>query len=593
MKHLFTRCFIWILVLIVATSGCASLQNLKLNSKPVKIEELRKLRKVNIKKTAIAPQDVNIKIARYKKYLNYGPPFSKEFWKVHDELLEIYNGLKDSNSGYKIVIPANSQIKLKFRSFCLAHNKAGPSNGENFKWATKTPSIPYYEELFTYWDTHPEIYAGDIQTLIWNLGSGTYFENYPPTLQRILLEIDPEAQKKLPSKIKSQLFNIAKDLILDSVPLARDARNVYYDIKGQFYNYQHTANRILELKSRLPFIQDTGPTQIPGTPLYSDITNTGFSEVNSTFYNPSNNDVTIDTRKLHLEPQRDDVQPLGVFHRNDNRNSNPDLVNQLEKLLFEDLLRVGIGFTPVLNDIADLFETVTGKDFINGRALSFNERLLSAVGLLVSSGQNLRWANRAASAPGKYLDEFENGFNSISPKNIKSIDQSSIQNTLNAGEETLENINKSPTLRNIKNNPDFKSTDFYARPNGDIIPATGYRYIPSEAPYIDSLKSNGRIPANPDGTYITFNNFSDMQTAKSNLQIPHDVRYKVEFDTMQIEKDLRIPKGRFGESDYLEPITNAYPEHGAGGSTQAITELPISSRRITDLQTGEVLYEKN
>lgn len=50
-------------------------------------------------------------------------------------------------------------------------------------------------------------------------------------------------------------------------------------------------------------------------------------------------------------------------------------------------------------------------------------------------------------------------------------------------------------------------TDFYVKPNGEIVPATGYRYMPAEASYMESLKNTMEIPANPSGTYIIFDKF--------------------------------------------------------------------------------------
>src|SRR3990167_605231 len=280
MNSFFKSSFIWFLILAISAPSCASLKNNKpIKSNSVSTEELHRLKKVITQREAIVTNDVYLKIEEYKKYLKYGPPFPKEFWKLHDELFETYKALIHTNSGYKIVIPSKSQVNLTFRSFCLASSKAGPSNGENFKWVNKTPKIPYYNQLFTYWDIHPEISRHDIQTLIWNLGNKTYFENYPPRLQNILIEIDPDARSKLPSELRSQLFDLAKDLVLDSVPLARNAKNIYYDTKGSFNDYHRIARRIDEIKSKLPYVPVGGPTSIPGTPLYSDLTNRGFTEV--------------------------------------------------------------------------------------------------------------------------------------------------------------------------------------------------------------------------------------------------------------------------------------------------------------------------
>src|SRR3990167_209435 len=52
--------------------------------------------------------------------------------------------------------------------------------------------------------------------------------------------------------------------------------------------------------------------------------------------------------------------------------------------------RMGLGFIPVVGDAVDLYEVLTGKDFVSGDALGFRERLLSTLGVLVGSGQQWR-----------------------------------------------------------------------------------------------------------------------------------------------------------------------------------------------------------
>ena len=95
-------------------------------------------------------------------------------------------------------------------------------------------------------------------------------------------------------------------------------------------------------------------------------------------------------------------------------------------------------------------------------------------------------------------------------------------------------------------------TDFYVKPNGEIVPATGYRYMPAEASYMESLKNTMEIPANPSGTYITFDKF-DVPTP-GRLQVPHDASIRGSFDTLQIIDDIRVPNGKWGQASWLEPI---------------------------------------
>ena len=124
-------------------------------------------------------------------------------------------------------------------------------------------------------------------------------------------------------------------------------------------------------------------------------------------------------------------------------------------------------------------------------------------------------------------------------------------------------------------------TDFYITPSGKAIPATGYRYVSKEAPYLDELKSTKTIPANSNGTYFSFDKF-DTPNPKA-LQVPHDASVKASFDTLQIVDDVEIPRGKWGKADYLEPITKDFPEFGKGGATQAITHKEIKVDKIEHL----------
>ncbi|OEF23855.1 hypothetical protein A1QC_10950 [Vibrio rumoiensis 1S-45] len=63
--------------------------------------------------------------------------------------------------------------------------------------------------------------------------------------------------------------------------------------------------------------------------------------------------------------------------------------------------------------------------------------------------------------------------------------------------------------------------------------------------------------------------------AKDFLQLPHEPSHAVEFSTKQILDDIHIPNGRWNTDNIPEPITATFPEWGAGGGTQAITNSPI------------------
>lgn len=74
--------------------------------------------------------------------------------------------------------------------------------------------------------------------------------------------------------------------------------------------------------------------------------------------------------------------------------------------------RVAIGATPVVGDVVDIYELISGKDFFTGEKLTVLERYLSAFGLLVGSGSSWR-------AIAKGVDNELIGFtNRVAAKNI-------------------------------------------------------------------------------------------------------------------------------------------------------------------------------
>jgi len=127
--------------------------------------------------------------------------------------------------------------------------------------------------------------------------------------------------------------------------------------------------------------------------------------------------------------------------------------------------------------------------------------------------------------------------------------------------------------------------DFYVKPSGETIPSTGYRAVSgkgAEAAKKGDLMSSGK------DTYFTFDNPAgkSAKQIKSELQITEVPTHIGEFDTLQIIDDIQVPKGKWGQADYLEPIVKDFPEYGAGGATQAITQN--KNNPIKDFELKEI-----
>ncbi|MCB2309225.1 hypothetical protein LGL08_21900 [Clostridium estertheticum] len=128
--------------------------------------------------------------------------------------------------------------------------------------------------------------------------------------------------------------------------------------------------------------------------------------------------------------------------------------------------------------------------------------------------------------------------------------------------------------RNI--NEGVSNADFYVKPNGDVIPSTGYRYMNSK--YAQQTFETNSAP----GSYFGFDKFDSAKEAREALQISpewSDAKLRGEFDTLQVIDDIRIPYNKGDAGDILEPITNAYPEFGKGGYRQVITDSRIEFKK--------------
>ena len=390
------------------------------------------------------------KIAAFRQKLNAGGALSDEDWRLHDELLQAYASLKSVTIDNKIQIPAHSRKSVLIQTFCLNPGIPAPVPGEKFVWKTDDTEISYFRDVVAYAIKHPEIHQPTIQTLIWNLKKQTRWENYPKNMQSILLSIDPQSPFKLPSNVKDQIKTKATNAVAGKLKewgLWQDTQKLTDWIKGEYRDFDSVHRQLLSLKSKFPLTADNSLGQIQGTPLYVDTQTNSYSSHVVTFYNPTDAPVIVDLGKYYMQSKRPDIQRMAlkkIISTELAGVNNPEyapIVQDLENTLYRDMLRLGLGFVPVVGDVADLCELFNGKDFVSGQVLTWQERLLSGVGLIAGSGSGYRYALRVIHSPRQYINEFEKGLSKVLNKPVV-LEKERLQD--------VENIFKNRTFQGLK-----------------------------------------------------------------------------------------------------------------------------------------------
>lgn len=369
----------------------------------------------SVDQSSLESQKLLSKISSFKEVLSKGGPKTASDWKLHDDLLDSYLKLKisDGLQPNQILVPANTKLSIKLPSFCLNSHLATPSSQERFKWIKSIPKIPYYNELLVYASSNP-VNQKVVQELVWNLQNKTRWEEYPNHLKDLLKKIDPRAPFYLPSYSKDRLKNAAFSIFSEKIPSVNLAKDAISFIEGKYYSYDQIQDQLRTVRSPEQVESEIDTLDgIPDTSLYAETQSTSFLNQSITFYNPSDQNQVIKITDYHLVPYNVDVQPIGIINLS---NVTADIVKQLEDLLFGDMLRLGIGFTPLVNDISDAYEFLSGKDFVTGENLSSRERALSVIGLFAGTGTGFRYANRVFNSPAKYLVNFESNLIGISGK---------------------------------------------------------------------------------------------------------------------------------------------------------------------------------
>jgi hypothetical protein len=575
------------------------------------IGQTRKLELQDFEAQAPDAAAVRTRIQRFSGVLKKrGAQLSPSDWKLHDALLQDYAQLKaHHHAPSSLTIPPKRRAQIRLRSFCLDSGSASPATREPYRWKDQLSArIPYLREILNRaartggWraSSTKGLSQERIQELLWNLENMTNWEEYPEDLKSFLISIDPKAALKLPSGLRSTVLSALQDQVTSALPGLVPAQSAYEIARGRYHHYQDFRARVESLRSKYPL--PSVPTEDLAEPvedsgLYATTEHPeGYRSSDVTLYNPTERPLTIDLSKYFLEPQRKDVQPLALVVDSPQEDPALELELELEKVLYEDMARLGIGFTPGLNDVADAYELLFGRDFVSNRPLSFSDRMLSGLGLIAGSGAGYRWAERALLAPASHTARFEAEFGRVASKSIELAEAETRGASRAASEvrQLREGVEASPTLREQFEQPEFSKTDFIVRENGDVIPATAYRYIDSEVPYLEKLRKTGKVPSNPKGTYLSFERFESSEVARNKLQLSppdNNARYRLDLETGPIAERLEIPNGDFGRANYLEPVTKDFPQFGEGGATQAVTRDPFRVNRIIDLKDGSIIYE--
>jgi hypothetical protein len=350
------------------------------------------------------PEEKTIRqdLAHFRSILNKRQSLSLDDWKLHDRLLDYYIQLKQgAERPNSVYIPAGKRWTRKFESYCLDSRRASPNDNETLLWQIAQNKIPYLRELLGIASKGRSLKQGDIQTIIWNLHNKTVWEDYPSSLQRILLSVDPQAAERLPNRLSETVKDEFLDTVRDQIPSASRVEDIVHLVQGKYYDYKTIRSAIESRRSKYELKPIDSVPQIPESPLFAETKSDGFETLEITFYNPTDQDVILDLSQYQLEPLRQDVQPLALIERRGPYSQA--LISDLERTLYEDMMRLGLGFTPVLNDLIDLFEASTGRDFFNNEWLSNEDRFRSAMGVLAGSGQYYRYAKKVFKGPTSYV----------------------------------------------------------------------------------------------------------------------------------------------------------------------------------------------
>jgi hypothetical protein len=430
---------------------------------------------------------------------------------------------------------------VSLETYCLNSGKAAPSTQETYRWKKAKPDLPYYAELLEL-RRQQAIQQSDLQELLWNLGNRTRWDSYPSRYKAILEKIDPQAALKLPSSLKDQATDFLKSAIGD-IPGASDALDTYDLVQGKYYALEDFKRSVENMQSHYGLGNTDNLTQIPDTELYSQSESHGYSGQDVVLYNPSDTPQELDLTKYYLVPDRSDVQAIGI----NPRSGNSALLTDLEKLLFESMAKAGIGFTPVLGDVSDLYEAISGKDFLSGKPLSADERLASAVGIVLGSGSAYRYAKRWVNAPLEYLPRFESEIARVGSKAVGKVDYAATRVVVEEAKSTAQDLTRRLNHEGAKELSRFlRDVDVHRMDRvqtiQSFVPGTIEKRVMS-ADEIVYRWHNDNLKVQQFGRYVTPDNVQDAAAARSRLALP-DRNEMLRLDSFVLRKGTHVFEGQ-------------------------------------------------
>jgi hypothetical protein len=347
-----------------------------------------------------------------------------------------FQNLKRKLRDGEISLQPDSSTVVKFRSFCLASEKAVPEYNEIFKWVQDLSQIPFLQQSIDFFVQNSGTQQSLVQELIWNLENGTYYEDYPASLQRVLDRFTPPARVILPSR--------TRDKIIDAV-LPEQIKNGFGFIRGKYYSFEDFATVINARKSKTTLSANYVASRIPNTGLSASSTSDGYHTQTIKFNNNSQKTISIKISNFYLESLRSDVQPIIMA------SVMPGL-DEIQKLLEKEALKM-LGYLGSKYPTLNRHEEQLVKEHPIEAAIAFYDAMIAernGDSLFPNSSQNgeadafrhFVWAamltrDLGEVAARKFLDAHE--VSASQPPREKAMDDFNNNSGIDAANEILQN----------------------------------------------------------------------------------------------------------------------------------------------------------